>query len=149
MTRLYIRPPSQWLPTFIFPVSSFIGLMDLKIGCSIITLFALFNKIAGVYGIIAVFQGGTLAQLSLYVYSIGSIVGLLWGLKAISDVSKRRQEKERGKWCQEERIDCMPGGVILRGTETALQISSREPTGLWGRRGEIKGREGALPLLLR
>lgn len=69
--------------------------MDLKIGCSIITLFALFNKIAGVYGIIAVFQGGTFAQLSLYVYSIGSILGLLWGLKGISDVSRRRVKEIR------------------------------------------------------
>lgn len=59
--------------------------MDLKIGASILTLFALFNKTAGIYGILAVFQGGTFAQVALYLYSIATIVVFLWGLKGISD----------------------------------------------------------------
>lgn len=34
----------------------------------------------------AVFTGGTPAQLTLYLYSIGTIVVFLWGLKTISEV---------------------------------------------------------------
>lgn len=60
--------------------------MDIKVGSQILTLFSLFNKIAGIYGIIAVFQGGTIAQLSLYIYSIATIPIFIWGMKAISDV---------------------------------------------------------------
>lgn len=69
-----------------FPFTSFLGLFDLKQGSSVISLFAMFNKIAGVYGILAVFSGGTIAQVSLYLYSIVSIGALLWGLRGISDV---------------------------------------------------------------
>ncbi|EPQ28153.1 uncharacterized protein PFL1_04480 [Pseudozyma flocculosa PF-1] len=83
MSRLYLRLPS--LPSFHHAITTFLGFMDLKIGAQILTLFALFNKIAGVYGIIAVFQGGTLTQVGLYVYSIATIVVFLWGLKGISD----------------------------------------------------------------
>ncbi|KAE8258691.1 hypothetical protein A4X13_0g1511 [Tilletia indica] len=75
---------ARFLPTRILP-TSFLGLLDLKLGASIITLFALFNKVVGVYGIIAVFHGGSLAQISLYVYSLGTIAVLLWGLRGISD----------------------------------------------------------------
>lgn len=53
---------------------------------SIISLFAVLNKVAGAYGIIAVFSGGTVAQLTLYVYSIATTVVFLWGLKKISEV---------------------------------------------------------------
>ena len=59
--------------------------MDIKVGSQILTLFSLFNKIAGIYGIIAVFQGGTFAQVSLYLYSIATIPIFIWGLKVISD----------------------------------------------------------------
>ncbi len=71
----------------LFPWTSFLGLFDLKQGSSVLSLFALFNKIAGIYGILAVFSGGTAAQVSLYVYSIASIGALLWGLQGISNVS--------------------------------------------------------------
>lgn len=54
-------------------------------GASILTLFAMFNKTAGVYGILAVFQGGTFTQVALYLYSIATIVIFLWGLKGISE----------------------------------------------------------------
>lgn len=83
MSRLYLRLPN--LPSFHHTITSFLGFMDLKIGAQILTLFALFNKTAGVYGIIAVFQGGTFAQVALYLYSIATIVIFLWGLKGISD----------------------------------------------------------------
>lgn len=83
MSRLYLRLPN--LPSFHHAITSFLGFMDLKVGASILTLFALFNKTAGVYGILAVFQGGTFAQVALYLYSIASIIVFLWGLKGISD----------------------------------------------------------------
>ena len=82
-SRLYLRLPH--LPSFHHAITSFLGFMDLKIGASILTLFALFNKTAGVYGILAVFQGGTFSQVALYLYSIATIVVFLWGLKGISD----------------------------------------------------------------
>lgn len=83
MPRVYFRPPSASIQTY---VTSFLGFMDIKVGSQILTLFSLFNKIAGIYGIIAIFQGGTVAQLSLYIYSIATIPVFIWGLKAISDV---------------------------------------------------------------
>lgn len=83
MSRLYLRLPN--LPSFHHAITSFLGFMDLKIGATILTLFALFNKTAGIYGILAVFQGGTFSQVALYLYSIATIVIFLWGLKGISD----------------------------------------------------------------
>lgn len=67
--------------------SSFFFLLDIKLGCTILTLFNLFNKSAGVFGLLAIFQGGTLAQLSLYAYSLGTIFISLWGLRGISEES--------------------------------------------------------------
>ena len=64
MPRLYLRMPKSSLTGL---MSSFAGFMDIKVGCQILSLFSLFNKIAGVYGIIAVFQGGC-ASLSLLVF---------------------------------------------------------------------------------
>lgn len=83
MPRLFLRLPKASLQAYI---TSFLGFMDIKVGSQIFTLFSLFNKIAGIYGIIAIFQGGTIAQLSLYIYSIATIPIFIWGLKAISDV---------------------------------------------------------------
>lgn len=90
----------RWRPR---PFRSFLGFMDLKtgqhihlalvwalthrvLGVTIALLFALLNKVAGVYGLIAVFTGGSLAQLSLYVYSIATLVAFAWGLRAITAV---------------------------------------------------------------
>lgn len=67
--------------------NSFLLLLDLKLGCTILTLFNLFNKSAGVFGLLAIFQGGTLAQLTLYAYSLGTIFISLWGLRGISEES--------------------------------------------------------------
>ncbi|PWY97788.1 DUF1753-domain-containing protein [Testicularia cyperi] len=83
MSRLYLRLPN--LPSFHHAITSFLGFMDIKIGASILTLFAIFNKTAGVYGILAVFQGGTFTQVALYLYSIATIIVFLWGLKGIAD----------------------------------------------------------------
>lgn len=41
---------------------------------------------AGVYGLIVIFTGGSLAQLSLYLYSVLALAAFFWGLKAVSEV---------------------------------------------------------------
>ena len=48
----------------------------------------LLNKVAGVYGLIAVLTGagGSFAQLSMYIYSVIALVGLGWGLRAVKAV---------------------------------------------------------------
>ncbi|KAI0741621.1 Inositolphosphorylceramide synthase subunit Kei1-domain-containing protein [Daedaleopsis nitida] len=78
--RLTLRP--EWR---LRPLTSFLGFLDIKTGVTIALLFALLNKVAGVYGLVAVLTGagGSLAQLSLYIYSVIGLVGIIWGLKAI------------------------------------------------------------------
>jgi len=66
--------------------SFFFTVFDLKLGSEIITWFAILNKVAGFYGLLAVFTGGTLAQLSMYLYSVASIVLFAWGAKQLGDV---------------------------------------------------------------
>ena len=44
------------------------------------------NKVAGVYGLIAVFTGGSFAQVSLYVYSVAALLAFAWGLRAVGEV---------------------------------------------------------------
>jgi hypothetical protein len=39
-----------------------------------------------VYGLIALFTGGSLAQLSLYIYSVCGLFAYIWGLRAVSEV---------------------------------------------------------------
>lgn len=41
------------------------------------------------YGLIALFTGGSLAQLSLYLYSVCGLFAYLWGLRAVSTVSAK------------------------------------------------------------
>ncbi|ORY41827.1 Inositolphosphorylceramide synthase subunit Kei1-domain-containing protein [Leucosporidium creatinivorum] len=69
-------------------LTNFLGL-DLKLGVSIVSLFGVLNKVAGAYGMMAVLTGGTLAQpvsqLTMYIYSIATLVVFLWGLKKISE----------------------------------------------------------------
>ncbi|KAI0708804.1 Inositolphosphorylceramide synthase subunit Kei1-domain-containing protein [Cerioporus squamosus] len=81
--KLTLRP--EWR---LRPLSSFLGFLDIKTGVTIALLFALLNKVAGVYGLVAVLTGagGSLAQLSLYIYSVLGLVALVWGLKAILHV---------------------------------------------------------------
>jgi hypothetical protein len=71
------------------PLSTFVKLLDLKLGSEIITYFAILNKVAGVYGLLAVFFGGNLAQLSLYLYSVATLLACAWGLRQIGEVSLR------------------------------------------------------------
>jgi len=77
----------EWKPR---PLNSFLGVIDLKIGVTIAFLFALLNKVAGVYGLIAVFTGGSFAQLSMYIYSVGTLIALIWALKAVADEDARK-----------------------------------------------------------
>ncbi len=53
-------------------------------------LFKLLNKVAGVYGLIAVLTGagGSAAQLSMYIYSVAALVALAWGLRSVEQVSR-------------------------------------------------------------
>ncbi|EGN92279.1 hypothetical protein SERLA73DRAFT_99550 [Serpula lacrymans var. lacrymans S7.3] len=71
----------------LWPVSSFLGAFDLKTGVTIVLLFALLNKVAGVYGLIALLTGagGSFAQLSLYIYSVLGLVAFVWGLKVVKE----------------------------------------------------------------
>jgi hypothetical protein len=68
------------------PLSVFLYGVDLKLGATLVSLLGLLNKVAGVYGIMAVFTGGTFAQVSLYVYSVATLLVFLWGLKSIAEV---------------------------------------------------------------
>ncbi|EJU03664.1 DUF1753-domain-containing protein [Dacryopinax primogenitus] len=74
----------------IWPLTSFVGLMDLKTGATVILLFALLNKVAGVYGLITIVTGGSIAQLSMYFYSIVMLVAIWWlGLRIILSENPR------------------------------------------------------------
>jgi hypothetical protein len=105
--KLMLRP--EWR---LWPISTFLGVLDLKTGVTIALLFAvspdshlllnklnptcqLFNKVAGIYGLISVLTGagGSFAQLSLYLYSLLGLVALGWGLKAVKEVRARDQKK--------------------------------------------------------
>ncbi|KAH9025831.1 Inositolphosphorylceramide synthase subunit Kei1-domain-containing protein [Lactarius hengduanensis] len=70
------------------PFTSVLGLLDLKTGVTVVVLFAVLNKVAGVYGLIAMLTGagGNAAQLTLYIYSVLALAGLAWGLHTINDV---------------------------------------------------------------
>ncbi|KAI0047856.1 DUF1753-domain-containing protein, partial [Auriscalpium vulgare] len=85
--KLTLRP--QWR---IRPFASCLGIFDLKTGVTVAVLFALLNKVAGVYGLIALLlgAGGSAAQLSLYIYSALGLFVLAWGLRAINEEDPRR-----------------------------------------------------------
>ncbi|KAF7971313.1 hypothetical protein HWV62_21486 [Athelia sp. TMB] len=76
----------------IWPLSSFLGRLDLKTGVTVSLMFALLNKVAGVYGLIAVVMGagGSFAQLSLYLYSVVALAALVWGLKLTKEEDAKR-----------------------------------------------------------
>ncbi|EUC59052.1 inositolphosphorylceramide synthase subunit Kei1 [Rhizoctonia solani AG-3 Rhs1AP] len=57
---------------------------------TMVLLFALINKVAGVYGLVSLFFGGSAAQISMYIYSSLAIVALAWGLKAVTDEDPKR-----------------------------------------------------------
>jgi len=55
-------------------------------------IFALLNKVAGVYGLIAVLTGagGSFAQLSLYIYSVVALIALGWGLRVVKEEDPKK-----------------------------------------------------------
>ncbi|WVF71641.1 hypothetical protein IAT40_006449 [Kwoniella sp. CBS 6097] len=67
--------------------NSFLGLLDIKLGAEIILLFGLINKVAGLYGLIVVFVGGSFTQLLYYAYSTATLFAFLWGLKVVKSES--------------------------------------------------------------
>lgn len=77
--RLKLRP--EWRPR---PIRSFLGFLDLKFGIQVALLFAVINKVAGIYGLVALFTGGSLAQLSMYIYSVAFLFVYVWGIRATS-----------------------------------------------------------------
>ncbi|KAH0836434.1 hypothetical protein J3R83DRAFT_8039 [Lanmaoa asiatica] len=64
--KLMLRP--EWR---LWPIVTFIGILDIKTGVTIALLFAA--------------AGGSFAQLSLYLYSLLGLVALGWGLKAVKE----------------------------------------------------------------
>src|SRR6266550_5530510 len=54
------------------------------------SVFQLVNKVAGVYGLIAVVTGagGSFAQLSLYIYSVLALIVFTWGLRRVKEVCR-------------------------------------------------------------
>ncbi|KAF7306298.1 hypothetical protein MIND_00420800 [Mycena indigotica] len=83
--KLMLRPD-------VWPLSTFLGILDLKTGVTIAILFAVLNKVAGVYGLIAMLTGagGTFAQLSLYLYSVVALVAFGWGLQVVKTEDARQ-----------------------------------------------------------
>ncbi|KAF9508165.1 hypothetical protein BS47DRAFT_249665 [Hydnum rufescens UP504] len=71
-------------------LNSCLGIMDIKTGAIIVVLFALLNKVAGIYGLIAIFNGGTLAQLSMYIYSVLALAAFTWGMNAITEENPKK-----------------------------------------------------------
>ncbi|WOO85578.1 Inositol phoshorylceramide synthase regulatory subunit kei1 [Vanrija pseudolonga] len=72
-------------------VATFLGLLDIKLGCEIIILFALINKVAGVYGLIMLVLGvGTLSQFLFYAYSVITLIVFAWALRAIKSETAYR-----------------------------------------------------------
>ncbi|KAJ7633703.1 Inositolphosphorylceramide synthase subunit Kei1-domain-containing protein [Mycena rosella] len=76
----------------LWPFNSFLGVLDIKTGVTISLLFAVLNKVAGVYGLIAALTGagGSFAQISLYIYSVIGLVALAWGLKVVKAEDARQ-----------------------------------------------------------
>ncbi|KAL0067247.1 hypothetical protein AAF712_005817 [Marasmius tenuissimus] len=76
----------------IWPLTSCLGILDLKTAVSVALFFAIFNKVAGVYGLIAVATGagGSFSQLSLYIYSVVALVALVWGVQAVKEEDPKK-----------------------------------------------------------
>ncbi|KAF8920845.1 Inositolphosphorylceramide synthase subunit Kei1-domain-containing protein [Mucidula mucida] len=80
--KLTLRP--EWR---LWPLSSFLAVLDIKTGVTVVLLFALFNKVAGIYGIIAGATGAlhSWAQGTMYLYSVIALYALYRGIMAVKD----------------------------------------------------------------
>ncbi|KAH9933336.1 Inositolphosphorylceramide synthase subunit Kei1-domain-containing protein [Fomitopsis serialis] len=85
--KLTLRP--EWR---LRPLSSAFGFLDLKTAVTVALLFAVLNKVAGVYGLIAMFTGagGTAAQLSMYIYSTIALAAVIWGMKSATQENAKQ-----------------------------------------------------------
>lgn len=79
------------------------------------------NKVAGVYGLISAFTGGTLGQLSFYVYSTVTLAVAVWGLRAISAVSTALSIY---KICS-LTFALVDSGIVLQGPQTRTFLRDR------------------------
>ncbi|POW18367.1 hypothetical protein PSHT_05946, partial [Puccinia striiformis] len=70
-------------------LSSFLGFFDIKLGVTIICLISLLNKVVGFYGILAIFHGANLTQISMYLYNILTIGLVIYGLQATGENPRR------------------------------------------------------------
>ncbi|GAA5889507.1 hypothetical protein JCM6882_007053 [Rhodosporidiobolus microsporus] len=72
-------------------LDAFLGFMDLKLGCVLVSLFCALNKFAGAFGALSIFlTGGSalsqpLAQVSMYGYSLASLAAIIWGGRKIAE----------------------------------------------------------------
>ncbi|GAA5827341.1 hypothetical protein JCM11251_003773 [Rhodosporidiobolus azoricus] len=72
-------------------LDAFLGFMDLKLGCVLVSLFCALNKFAGAFGALSILlTGGTalsqpLAQVSMYGYSLASLGAIIWGGRKIAE----------------------------------------------------------------
>lgn len=48
----------------------------------------LINKVAGLYGLITIFVGGSFLQLAFYAYSTASLFAFFWALRIVKSVSR-------------------------------------------------------------
>jgi hypothetical protein len=46
----------------------------------------LINKVAGIYGLVTLFVGGSFLQLSFYAYSCATLVAYIWALRIVKSV---------------------------------------------------------------
>ncbi|KAG0000501.1 hypothetical protein BGZ80_001834 [Entomortierella chlamydospora] len=56
------------------------GVLELKTGVTIITVFAILNKVSGFFGI---FANGGLAKIIMYLYSVFATFAFAWGLYGV------------------------------------------------------------------
>ncbi|KAG8876466.1 hypothetical protein FRB97_004156 [Tulasnella sp. 331] len=82
--KLTLKP--EWRPK---PLTSFVWFIDIKTGVKIVLLFAMLNKVAGLYGLIAMLvgAGGSFLQISMYLYSVVGLAAYAWGLKVTAEES--------------------------------------------------------------
>ncbi|KAF9116085.1 hypothetical protein BGX27_004882 [Mortierella sp. AM989] len=57
-----------------------LGVLELKTGVTIITVFAILNKVSGFFGI---FANGGLAKVIMYLYSVFATFAFAWGLYGV------------------------------------------------------------------
>ena len=92
-------------------------------GAKIILLFGALNKVAGVYGLISAFTGGSISQMSFYIYSSVTLYVVVWGLRAVADVSRGLSSPRC--WRDSELISCCLKGIHAQVPQTRPPLRSR------------------------